>query len=114
VYLPKERSRCWHFEKKISKLLLLLKPLDEYPVNQALSSNEPISNLVIGILRPDKEKPCWAQCDAYQVRETDGTLQQIVVTFFDITAVAEAGNRIAFAVVHDDGERVIAYINKEQ
>jgi hypothetical protein len=31
-----------------------------------------------------------------------------------ITAVAEAGNRIAFAVVHDDGERVIAYINKEQ
>lgn len=65
-------------------------PLNEYPVNLALSSNEPISNLVIGIIRPDRNVPTWAQCDAYQVRESDGSLQQIVVTFFDVTERKQA------------------------
>ena len=60
-------------------------PLEEYPVNRALNSDVPISNLVLGILRPDREEPTWVQCDAHQDRELDGTVRQIVVTFFDIT-----------------------------
>jgi PAS domain S-box-containing protein len=59
--------------------------LEEYPVNRALASQAPISNLILGILRPDRESPTWAQCDAHQDYDSNGTLQQIVVTFFDIT-----------------------------
>ena len=72
---------AWHFIREDGSTT----PLDEYPVNRALSSNEPISNLVLGIIRPDREGPGWVQCDTYQMRDTDGTLRQIVVTFFDIT-----------------------------
>ncbi len=61
-------------------------PLDEYPVNRVLATESPISNLVLGVMRPDRETPIWVRCDAHRVVELDGSLQQVVVTFFDITA----------------------------
>ena len=60
-------------------------PLEEYPVNRALTSDVPISNIVLGILRPDRDGPIWVQYDAHQDREPDSTVRQIVVTFFEIT-----------------------------
>ena len=60
-------------------------PLEEYPVNLALSSDKPPSNMILGILRPDREGPTWVQCDSHPVRGPDGTLRQIVITFVDIS-----------------------------
>jgi signal transduction histidine kinase/CheY-like chemotaxis protein len=60
-------------------------PLGEYPVNRALASGEPLQNLVLGILRPDREDPTWVQCETHPIRNDRGLLRQIVVTFFDVT-----------------------------
>jgi PAS domain S-box-containing protein len=58
--------------------------LEEYPVNRALASTEPLY-LILGILRPDREGPTWVQCDTHTSRSLDGKFQQIVITFIDIT-----------------------------
>ncbi len=60
-------------------------PLAEYPVVRAMASEEPVSGLVLGILRPDRREATRVQCDAHKVRDDDGQLRQIVVTFFDIS-----------------------------
>lgn len=60
-------------------------PLEEYPVNLALASKSPITNLVLGMVCPDREGIIWAHCDARQVWDQNDSLQQVVVTFFDIT-----------------------------
>ncbi|MFZ5882010.1 MAG: PAS domain S-box protein [Chloroflexota bacterium] len=77
---------AWHFIREDGTPF----SLEEYPVNRALSSNQPAENMVLGIVRPDLSRPIWVQCDAYQVRGVDGRLQQIVVTFFDITERKQA------------------------
>lgn len=64
--------------------------LEDYPVMQALRSDLPIRNLVLGILRPDRPGPTWVHCEAHKVLDACGSLQQIVVTFFDVTARKQA------------------------
>jgi PAS domain S-box-containing protein len=60
-------------------------PLTDYPVNRALATDEPLTNLILGIIRPDRALPTWVQCDTHSIRNQDGQLQQVVVTFVDIT-----------------------------
>ena len=60
-------------------------PVEEYPVNQVLATKTPITNVILGIVRPDRERPTWVQCNAHLDRAADGALQQIVVSFIDIT-----------------------------
>jgi len=72
---------AWSFLRENGMAL----PLAEYPVNLVLSSGEPITNLVLGIRRPDLTEPVWVQCNAYPVTAADGTLLQVVVAFSDIT-----------------------------
>ena len=59
--------------------------LDEYPVNQTLASSHRFQNVVLGILRPDLVEPIWVQCDGHTVINTDGQIQQVIITFTDIT-----------------------------
>ena len=61
-------------------------PLAEYPVNRALATEVPLTNLILGILRAGHDGPTWVQCDTHSIRNPDGQLQQVVVTFFDVTA----------------------------
>jgi PAS domain S-box-containing protein len=72
---------AWHFVQEDGTRM----PLDEYPVNRALAANQPVRNLVLGIIHPDREIPTWVQCDAYQVQDVDGKVQQVVVTFLDVS-----------------------------
>ena len=60
-------------------------PVEECPVNQVLATKTPITNVILGIVRPDRERPTWVQCNAHLDRAADGALQQIVVSFIDIT-----------------------------
>jgi PAS domain S-box-containing protein len=69
-------------------------PLEAYPVNQALDSAEPISNLSLGILHPDRPGPTWVHCNAHKILNLEGHLQQVVVTFFDITARKQAEDAV--------------------
>ena len=60
--------------------------LEEYPVNRVVSAAmKQFPNLILGICRPDREKPIWVQCNTHPILDPNGQLQQIVVTFFDIT-----------------------------
>ena len=61
-------------------------PLDGYPVNRALAADAPLANLILGIIRTRRDGPIWVQCDTHSIRNLDGQLQQVIVTFFDITA----------------------------
>ena len=72
---------AWHFIREDGTRM----PLEEYPVNQAMAADEPLSNLPLGILRPDREGTTWVQCNAHKDRDKDGKLLQVIVTFTDIT-----------------------------
>jgi PAS domain S-box-containing protein len=81
---------AWHFIREDETRM----PLEEYPVNQALATNVPISNLILGILRPDREETTWVHCNAHQDRDYNGNLQQVVISFADITEVKRAEEQI--------------------
>jgi PAS domain S-box-containing protein len=63
---------------------------EAYPVNLALQTSAPITNLILGILRPDRETATWVQCEAHQTWDLDGKVKQVVVTFADITEHQQA------------------------
>jgi two-component system, cell cycle sensor histidine kinase and response regulator CckA len=60
-------------------------PLEDYPVNRVLATRQPLRNLVVGINRPLTEDRVWVLCNAYPVLDEAGELQQVVVTFIDIS-----------------------------
>jgi len=62
----------------------------EYPVNRVLASGQAQQGLVIG--RPNEGHPSaiWVQCEAHPLLDEEGRLNQIVVTFFDISSLKEA------------------------
>jgi len=65
-------------------------PQAEYPVNRALAAGEPLRQLNLGILRPDRAVPTWVQCEAHPLLDDQGAVRRIVVTFFDITERVQA------------------------
>ncbi len=70
-------------------------PLERYPVLQVLARGSAVNKLVLGVRRPDLARPVWVQVDAYPRFDAQGQIDQIVVTFADITQLklAEAGAR---------------------
>ncbi|WLT32644.1 PAS domain-containing protein [Geothrix sp. PMB-07] len=72
---------AWCFLKEDGSTL----PLEDYPVNRVLTSGENLSNLVVGVRRPDSAEPHWALCNAHLIRGEAGQVEQAVVTFSDIT-----------------------------
>jgi PAS domain S-box-containing protein len=70
----------WHlFRDDGSKLAV-----DEYPVNQVLSSHKPLRNRILGSHRP-KQHDMWALVNADPVFDNSGEISQVIVTFIDIT-----------------------------
>ncbi|AFM24531.1 PAS domain S-box protein [Desulfomonile tiedjei] len=60
-------------------------PPDEYPVNRVISTLEPISNCVVGMDRPGSNDRAWGLVNAYPAINEKNELEQVVVTFVDIT-----------------------------
>ena len=60
-------------------------PLEHYPVNRVISTHAPLRNLVVGINRPVTGDLLWVLCNAFPIADGAGALQQIVVTFIDIS-----------------------------
>lgn len=65
-------------------------PLPEYPVNQVISTQRPVTNLTLGIDRPATRDRVWLLVNAYPTFRSPGHLQQVVVTFVDITGEKKA------------------------
>jgi len=59
--------------------------VNEFPVARVAASGTALQNLNLGIIRPDRDAPTWVQCEAHPIRDEQGRLRQIFVTFFDIT-----------------------------
>jgi two-component system cell cycle sensor histidine kinase/response regulator CckA len=59
--------------------------LDEYPVNRVIQTSEPVGNQVLGINRPRTNDRIWVLVNAYPVINDKKELEQVVVTFQDIT-----------------------------
>lgn len=59
-------------------------PVAEYPVSQVLATGEPLADYVVGLKKEGRETR-WAVADAFPEFDAAGNLQQVVVTFFDIT-----------------------------
>lgn len=59
--------------------------IEDYPVNRVLASGESFRNLVGCIICPDRPEPTWVLCSGYPVKDAEGRIEQVVVTFADIT-----------------------------
>ena len=60
-------------------------PVDEYPVSRVLATHQAARNLVLGIEHPASRHMVWVLVNAYPEFDAQGNLEQIVVTFIDIT-----------------------------
>jgi len=59
--------------------------LHDYPVYQVLANRAPLVDFVLGIDRPENSGRTWVSCNAYPEFNEKQQIQQVVVTFADIT-----------------------------
>ena len=59
--------------------------LRDYPVNQVMPTRQPLRDLTVGVYRPDRDDLVWALVNADPVFDDKGEIQQVIVTFVDIT-----------------------------
>jgi PAS domain S-box-containing protein len=76
----------WRFLEEDGSVM----PLARFPVSQVLARGSAVNKLVLGVQRPDLPRPVWVQVDAYPLRDAQGQISQIVVTFADITELKQA------------------------
>ena len=75
----------WGFIREDSSRM----PLEEYPVNRAISTGSPINSMVVGLHRLSDQKLRWLFCNAYPVNDTQGKLHRVVVSFTDVTELKQ-------------------------
>ncbi|MEG4036573.1 PAS domain S-box protein [Microcoleus sp. S36b_A4] len=73
-------SPAWHFVREDGSVM----PLEEYPVNQVLSSGSSLKNYVLGI-KKEIDGCAWVLVNAYPEFDQNGKILQAVVTFIDIS-----------------------------
>ncbi len=61
-------------------------PVKEYPVNRVLATLKPVYDLELGIFHNNKKEIVWVKTNAYPEFNEYGKLQQVVVTFIDVTS----------------------------
>ena len=71
----------WRFLREDGSVM----PVDEYPASQVLKTRTPIRDLAVGIIRSQDAAVCWVLCRADPWFDVNNALEQIVVTFVDIT-----------------------------
>ena len=59
--------------------------LEEYPVNQVVATQQPLRDSTLGVYRSDKGDVEWMLVNADPVLDGKGKIQQVIVTFIDIT-----------------------------
>jgi PAS domain S-box-containing protein len=65
-------------------------PPSDYPVNRVLDSGSTLANLVMGVCRTEPADPLWLLCNGYAMRAENGEVEQVVITFIDITEIVRA------------------------
>ena len=65
-------------------------PIGRYPVNQILSSKQPIKNIIAGVKRPSSQDIVWLMVNGSPVFNNEGDIAEIVISFIDITGLKKA------------------------
>ncbi|MEG4444285.1 PAS domain S-box protein [Microcoleus sp. AT9_B5] len=73
-------SPAWHFVREDGSVM----PLEEYPVNQVLSSGSSLTNYVFGI-KKEIDSCVWVLVNAYPEFDRNGQMVRVVVTFIDVS-----------------------------
>jgi len=60
-------------------------PIEEYPVNQIVSTRQAIKDIVLGISRPATNDVAWVSVSGFPVLDDIGEISEIVISFMDIT-----------------------------
>ncbi len=71
----------WHFVDERGARM----PIEAYPVNQVLATGQPLRNAVLGIVHPERQDVVWVLVNADPVEDAEGKIEQIRVSFIDIT-----------------------------
>ncbi|SFN17110.1 PAS domain S-box-containing protein/diguanylate cyclase (GGDEF) domain-containing protein [Formivibrio citricus] len=71
----------WHFCREDGSDM----PVDEYPINRVLGSQETLRDYVLGIQPERQVEPVWCLVNAYPVFE-NGQVDAVVVSFIDISS----------------------------
>ena len=75
--------------------------LEQYPVNRVLANQKPLYNFVAGRLQARNKDSVWVLINAFPTFDTSGQLQQVVVTFTDITDRKIAEEKLRYRALHD-------------
>ncbi|MEC5217347.1 diguanylate cyclase (GGDEF)-like protein/PAS domain S-box-containing protein [Actimicrobium sp. GrIS 1.19] len=74
----------------------------EYPVNRVIRSLKPMEGLVLGVTGTKTAKPVWLLVNAFPEFQADGSLNQVVIDFDDISARKQAEAQIHSLAFFDD------------
>lgn len=80
-------------------------PIEQYPVNMILRTKDTIKNRICGVNRPSTRDVVWLQVTGYPVFDANHLIEEVVISFIDVTASRNA--RIQEA--HSKEELQIAY-----
>lgn len=65
-------------------------PKENYPVNRVIATNQPFQDYILGVGNPSDDSLIWVLINAYPVFDSKGKLEEVVVTFIDITSRKQA------------------------
>lgn len=68
---------------------------EDLPVARVIASGEPIKGQLVGVRRANDGRMMWGLCHAFPVRNSQGALSEIVVSFNDVTALKESERDLA-------------------
>ena len=71
----------WHFLREDGTVM----PVEEYPVNRVVATGRPIKSHMVGVRRPGKTEDVWVVANANPVFGSDGAIDEIIVSFIDVT-----------------------------
>lgn len=84
---------AWHFVRENGETVAP----EDYPVSVVLRTGKPVRQFMAGIYRPSTQDRVWVLGNAYPEFDDQHQLQQVVVTFNDITAPLRMEIRLAQA-----------------
>jgi len=73
-------------------------PLEDYPVNKVISSLKPLYNQVVGINHPENNERNWVLVNGLPIFSSDGTLDQVIICFVDITEIKKSKEQLHLAM----------------
>ncbi len=71
----------WHFFREDGSIM----PIEDYPANKVFSTQQELRDYIVGVHKFNKGINIWALVNADPVFNESGSIEQVIVTFIDIT-----------------------------